>query len=143
MAGMARSSQLLIRIDTRSAIPPFEQIRAQISLLVASGRARPASRLPTIRSLADQLGVAPNTVARAYRELELAGIVEARGRAGTFVSVEPPVAFAVIERTERLEHAAATFAHDVVQLGVDSAAALEAVAGALRAAEERLRVDDS
>jgi len=140
---MARVPHLLIRIDTRSAIPPFEQIRAQISLLVASGRTRPASRLPTIRSLADQLAVAPNTVARAYRELEAAGIVDARGRAGTFVSAEPTVAFAVVERNERLEHAAATFAHDVVQLGVDSAAALEAVAGALRSAERRLQIADS
>jgi DNA-binding transcriptional regulator YhcF (GntR family) len=57
---------------------------------VRSGRLAPGARLPTVRALAGQLGLAVNTVARAYRELETAGIVETRGRSGTFVARTDP-----------------------------------------------------
>lgn len=57
---------------------------------VRDGRLAPGSRLPTVRELAVELGLAPNTVARAYRELETAGIVETRGRRGTFVARQDP-----------------------------------------------------
>ena len=57
---------------------------------VRDGRLVPGSRLPTVRDLAVELGLAPNTVARAYRELETAGILETRGRQGTFVARRDP-----------------------------------------------------
>lgn len=57
---------------------------------VRDGRLAPGSRLPTVRELAVELGLAPNTVARAYRELETAGILETRGRQGTFVARQDP-----------------------------------------------------
>ena len=79
-----------ITVDLRSAIPPYEQIRAQISSLVAVGELAPGSRLPTVRSLAADLGIAAGTVARAYKELEAAGVVESRRRGGTFVSNARP-----------------------------------------------------
>ncbi|HEX7202856.1 MAG TPA: GntR family transcriptional regulator [Arthrobacter sp.] len=75
-----------IIIDLRSATPPYEQIRSQISSLVAIGDLAPGSRLPTVRSLAADLGVAVGTVARAYKELEAAGVVESRRRGGTIVA---------------------------------------------------------
>jgi GntR family transcriptional regulator len=75
-----------IIIDLRSATPPYEQIRSQISSLVAIGDLAPSSRLPTVRSLAADLGVAVGTVARAYKELEAAGVVESRRRGGTIVA---------------------------------------------------------
>jgi len=59
--------ELQLRIDANSAIPPYEQLRAQVSLLVASGRLRSGDRLPTIRALAEQLSLANGTVARAFR----------------------------------------------------------------------------
>jgi GntR family transcriptional regulator len=68
-----------IFVDLRSAVPPYEQIRSQISSLVAVGALAPGSRLPTVRSLAADLGIAAGTVARAYKELEAAGLVEADG----------------------------------------------------------------
>lgn len=74
-----------IFVDLRSAVPPYEQIRSQISSLVAVGALAPGSRLPTVRSLAADLGIAAGTVARAYKELEAAGLVEARRRGGTIV----------------------------------------------------------
>lgn len=78
-----------ITVDLRSTTPPYEQIRAQISALAAVGSLAPGSRLPTVRSLAADLGIAPGTVARAYKELEAAGVVEARRRGGTFIAAAP------------------------------------------------------
>lgn len=75
----------LIDLDETSSTPPSEQIRAQVAAQVAGGRLQPGDRLPTVRRLAADLGVAANTVAKAYRELEQAGVIETRGRAGSFV----------------------------------------------------------
>lgn len=72
--------------DPASATPPFEQLRAQVAARVAAGDLAAGERLPTVRGLAEQLGLAPGTVARVYRELEADGVVETRGRAGTFVA---------------------------------------------------------
>lgn len=79
-------------VDLGSATPPYEQIRAQVSSLIALGALAPGTRLPTVRSLAADLGIAAGTVARAYRELEQAGLTEARRRNGTVVVGTPPPA---------------------------------------------------
>jgi DNA-binding transcriptional regulator YhcF (GntR family) len=73
-------------IDPDAATPLFEQMRLAIIDAVRDGRLPPGDRLPTVRELAGELGLAVNTVARAYRELESAGIVETRGRRGTFIA---------------------------------------------------------
>jgi GntR family transcriptional regulator len=75
-----------ITVDLRSAIPPYEQIRSQISSLIALGALAPGTRLPTVRSLAADLGIAAGTVARAYKELEAGGLVDSRRRGGTVVT---------------------------------------------------------
>lgn len=74
-----------IRIDHGSAVPPYEQVRSQVDALVASGELASGTRLPPVRQTASTLGLAVNTVARAYRELEASGVVVTRGRQGTFV----------------------------------------------------------
>jgi DNA-binding transcriptional regulator YhcF (GntR family) len=74
-----------IAVDLRSAVPPYEQIRTQISSLIAIGSLAAGTRLPTVRSLAADLGIAAGTVARAYKELEQAGLIETRRRNGTVV----------------------------------------------------------
>jgi DNA-binding transcriptional regulator YhcF (GntR family) len=76
-------------VDPASSVPPFEQVRAQLADAIGSGALAAEDRLPTIRELAADLGLAVNTVARAYRELEAAGLVETRGRNGTFVVGTP------------------------------------------------------
>ncbi len=76
----------LVTVDLRDATPPFEQIRTQIASLIAVGRLADGSRLPTVRALASDLGVATGTVARAYKELEAAGLIESRRRLGTVVT---------------------------------------------------------
>ena len=73
-------------VDPTTGTPPFEQLRIQIASRVASGEVAPGTKLPTVRSLATDLGLAVNTVARVYRELETDGVVVTEGRRGTFVS---------------------------------------------------------
>ncbi len=75
-----------IHISTTEGVPIYLQIVSQIKYLVASSRLAAGEELPPIRVLAEQLIINPNTVARAYRELETAGIVEKRRTAGTYVS---------------------------------------------------------
>lgn len=110
-------------VDASSGVPPFEQVREGIRGQVDSGRLAPGFRLPPVRALAESLGIAPNTVARAYKELEALGVVETRGRAGTFV------AGAGVERS--LREAASSYVASVRALGVSDAEALEAVRRAL------------
>ena len=75
-----------IHISPHDGVPIYLQIVNQVKYLVASGRLAPGDELPAIRVLAQRLVVNPNTVARAYRELEVAGVVEKRRTAGTYVS---------------------------------------------------------
>jgi GntR family transcriptional regulator len=77
---------LQLHISANDGVPIYLQIVNQVKYLVASGRLAPGEELPAIRALAEQLLVNPNTVARAYRELEMAGIVTKRRTAGTYVS---------------------------------------------------------
>lgn len=88
-------------MDDASRTPPFEQLRISVIDAVRDGRLKPGTRLPTVRDLAGRLGLAVNTVARAYRELETARIVETRGRQGTFVARHDPTdtAMAAAART--------------------------------------------
>lgn len=75
-----------IHISPNDGVAIYQQIVNQIKYLVASGRLSAGEEMPPIRGLAEQLLINPNTVARAYRELEMAGIVEKRRTAGTYVS---------------------------------------------------------
>ena len=92
--------RLQIHISPNDGVPIYLQIVNQVKYQVASGRLEPGEELPPIRVLAEQLVVNPNTVARAYRELEQAGVVTKRRTAGTYVSdTGSPLA-----RRERLQH---------------------------------------
>ena len=75
-----------LHISPTDGVPIYQQIVNQVKYLVASGRLRPGEELPPIRVLAERLLTNPNTVARAYRELEVAGVVTKRRTAGTYVS---------------------------------------------------------
>jgi GntR family transcriptional regulator len=75
-----------LHISANDGVPIYKQIVNQVKYLVAAGRLTPGEELPPIRVLAEKLTVNPNTVARAYRELEAAGVVTTRRTAGTYVS---------------------------------------------------------
>jgi len=79
-----------VRVDQHAAKPLFDQLRTQIIDGIRDGKLSPGTRLPTVRELAGQMSLAVNTVARAYRELESAGMLETRGRFGTFVARVDP-----------------------------------------------------
>jgi DNA-binding transcriptional regulator YhcF (GntR family) len=108
-----------IDLDASHADAPYRQIRTQIAVQVSSGKLPPGTRLPTVRALAAELGIAANTVARAYRELEHAGVVTTRGRAGTVVSGDD------VERAAK--QAAASYADAMRALDVGQDEALDLV----------------
>lgn len=125
---------MILHVRNDSPVPPYEQVRAQIATMVASGVLAPGARLPTIRQLAGDLGLAGGTVTRAYRELERDGVIAGRGRHGTFVRDRPAAASAhAPDPGRRLEEAARWFAVQTRQLGVDPATALDRARQALDA----------
>lgn len=117
---------LKIHIDDSAA--PYEQIRAQISEQARSGALPVGYKLPTVRGLAESLGLAANTVAKAYRALETDGVIETRGRNGTLIAAAGSAA----EREASL--AAQVYAEKVRRLGLTEGDAVAAVRDALRAA---------
>lgn len=120
-----------ISIDLNSAVPLFEQLRGQLRSLVSSGELAPGTRLPTVRRLAEELSLAPNTVARAYRELEAGGVIETRGRHGSFVSSHGD------PTRRRAQEAAAEYAARIGELGMPMPEAIEFAASALRSLPSR------
>ncbi len=105
-----------LRVDLSSPVPPYEQVREQLAGLITIGDLRPGRRLPPVRQLAADLGLAPGTVARAYRELEQDALVEGRGRRGTLVRASPRRTADAEERHQALTDAArrlAALAHDL------------------------------
>jgi GntR family transcriptional regulator len=121
---------VIVRIDQSASLPPFEQLRVQIAASIHAGTLEAGRRLPPIRQLAADLELAPGTVARAYRELEAAGLVESRGRRGTRV-VDIPPAPSADQRDARLSQAADEFALRAMELGADLEEATAALHSAL------------
>ena len=105
---------MIIDIEPHSAVPAFEQVRAQVAEMIVAGSLPEGTRLPSIRQLASDLALAPGTVARAYRELEAEGLVSSRVRHGTVVS---STRTSSAHRHDRLEDAARTFALAVLRAG--------------------------
>ena len=101
------------------------QLREQITSGANDGTLPAGTKLPTVRALADELGLAVNTVAKAYRELETAGVIETRGRSGSFVALSRDAG----EQT--LQKAAAAYAARARSLGIDEGRALDFVRDAL------------
>lgn len=100
------------RVDPLDSTPPFEQLRRQVAGRVATGALAPGTRLPTVRDLAADLGMAVNTVARSYKELEADGVVVTEGRRGTFVAATPA------SRSPDAAAAAAEYAATARRLGL-------------------------
>ncbi|MFE1315136.1 GntR family transcriptional regulator [Streptomyces sp. NPDC058755] len=118
-----------IRVDTTSPVPPYEQIRAQLAALIVTGRLTEDERLPTVRQLAADLGLAPGTVARAYRELEAAELIRTRRGAGTRVAAPPSEP--KHPDPDQLTTLARNFISTARALGADTEAILTAVRKAL------------
>ena len=114
-----------LSVDALSASPPYEQIRMQVIEAVRRGALVPGDKLPTVRRLADDLGLAPNTVARSYRALEQDEVIETRGRLGSFVAATGDATH------KQVQLAAVAYADRAKSLGVDPNEALAIVRAAL------------
>lgn len=121
-------NSLPIAIDRGSRVPPWTQLRDQVVRLIEGGGVRPSDRMPTVRALASALGLAPGTVARAYRELEDGGWLVGRGRAGTFVAAVLPSDPAL-----QLRRAADDYLRRARSLGFGDAAARTALGTSIAA----------
>lgn len=116
---------MILTLDPHSPTPPFEQLRMQVIEGVSSGTLAPGDKLPTVRRLAEDLGLAANTVARAYRELEHDQVIETRGRLGSFIAATGDATH------KQAQLAAIDYAERVRALGLGEAEALGIVAAAL------------
>lgn len=127
----------MLVVDPTLPTPSFEQVKQQIVAARDSGEFPANHRLPPVRHLAAELGIAPNTVARAYRELEASGMIETRGRAGSFIT----------GRAESAEKAGTAAARDylkaIQRLGLTAADALRLLSRAATDSEGALVVRDS
>lgn len=114
-----------VTLDMTSATPPYEQVRTQLAGHIRTGSLRAGDKLPVVRALAADLGVATNTIARAYRELEAGGLVTTRRRVGTIVqAVSAPAGPA-------LQQQALTFVRDARNAGLADEELVDLVRGAL------------
>ncbi len=123
---------MILSVDPSRALPVYEQVREQIRRMVAAGTLTPGTRLPTIRQLAADLGLAKGTIERAYELLEGDAVIERHGRNGTYVAAVAPSTKR--EQTVGLELAAEALVIVARQLGADEDAAVLA----LRAVWQRL-----
>lgn len=109
-------------LDPEAAVPPYEQLRSAVAGQVAAGTLPAGTRLPTVRALAADLGLAANTVAKAYRALESDGVIETRGRAGTFVA-----SAALAELPAEVESLAASYVRAARRAGLTAPEAVTLV----------------
>ncbi|MFD3654653.1 GntR family transcriptional regulator [Streptomyces sp. 24-1644] len=119
---------LKIALEADATTAPYEQLRTQISEQARSGALPVGYRLPTVRGLAEELGLAANTVAKAYRALEADGVIETRGRNGTFIAAAGDAA------DRNAAAAAQEYAQQARRLGLSRAEALSLAEDAVRAA---------
>jgi GntR family transcriptional regulator len=123
-----------IHVSPNDGVPIYQQVVNQIRYLAASGRLEAGEQLPPVRKLAEQVLVNPNTIARAYRELEQAGIIEARQGSGSFISAKvSPLSRR--ERTRILNERIDMLLAEAAQMNID----VETVVKLLRERSQRIR----
>jgi GntR family transcriptional regulator len=108
---------ILFHLDSKSGVPIYRQIQDQIRYGVASGLLTPGEQLPTVRALAVELSVNPNTVIKAYSELEREGLLATEQGSGTFVSAEPTAAVPDENRQAKLESLCSEFLAHAARYG--------------------------
>ncbi|MBP7930484.1 MAG: GntR family transcriptional regulator [Acidimicrobiia bacterium] len=118
-----------ITVDVDDPTPPYEQMRRQVTTLITAGILNPGDRLPPVRQLANDLGLAAGTVARTYRELEAAGWIHTRRGGGTKVKDNPPIG--IPQPESALDRLANEYVHKARSSGAEDSTILSAVAAAL------------
>ena len=116
MATQRDGKQLQIRLDPGSSIPFYRQIILQVEMAIADSRVSTGHRLPTVRGLAVELQINPNTVAKAYSELEIRGLVSTQHGTGTFIGERSPEP-SVVDRERLLSQLVHEFMSQVGSYG--------------------------
>ncbi len=114
-------------LDPRSGVPIYRQIQDLIRYGIASGKLRPGEQLPTVRALAVELAVNPNTVIKAYTELERQGVLATEQGSGTFVAPEPVLTLSSADREAKLRALCAEFLGQVARYGFGPDAVIQAI----------------
>lgn len=117
---------MMLIIDPDDRTPPYGQLRRQLINAISGGELAPGTKLPTVRRLAADLGIAPNTVARTYLELDREGLIETRGRRGTFVANQPRT-----KQSDEARRAADAYVQLIRKLELDDNTALGLIRSAL------------
>ncbi len=128
---MTQHPSLTFRLDPQSGLAPYRQLVDQVRLAVRTGLLRDGDQLPSVREVVTQITINPNTVHRAYRELEHQGIAEGRAGLGTFITARSRVAPNVTERVS-LEQALRDWVIDARRSGIDEETISELMRTALR-----------
>lgn len=126
---MARTTPLLIQITTGDSRPISKQIVDAVRMKIATAALQTGDQLPSVRGLAQQLGINPNTVAKAYADLTAEGWLESRQGMGLYVAA-PRQRLSDTERERRLQDAIGRFVNDVIPLDFPSETVQERVADA-------------
>jgi GntR family transcriptional regulator len=114
-------------LDPKSGVPIYRQIQDQIRYGIGSGKLRPGEQLPTVRSLAVDLSVNPNTVIKAYTELERLGVLTTEQGSGTFVAPQPALAISDRDRQDKLRSLCVEFLGRVAKYGFGPDEVIQAV----------------
>lgn len=138
---MTNEKKLILKLDFRSGLPIYTQITNQIQSQVASGVLKPEDQLPTVRALAQELRVNFNTVARAYRLLDEAGVISTQQGRGTYIMKRPPPESAERIRRETLETLARRFIEEAIRLGFSDTEIRQMLSDQLKAWKESLSTD--
>jgi GntR family transcriptional regulator len=133
---MARTQALMLEIATGDPRPISRQIVDGVRMKIATGELVPGLQLPSVRGLAQQLGINPNTVAKAYAELANDGWLESRQGLGLFVAA-PRQRLSRSERKRRFDDAVSRFVHDVVALELPATDVLSRLEAELSALEQK------
>jgi GntR family transcriptional regulator len=118
---------ITFQLNPKSGVPIYRQIQDQIRYGIASGLLTPGEQLPTMRALAVDLKVHPNTVIKAYSELERAGVLTTEQGTGTFVSAQAPVTLPEAERQAKLEGLCAEFLAHAARFGFSAAEVIQTI----------------
>jgi GntR family transcriptional regulator len=118
---------ITFKLDPKSGVPVYRQIQDLIRYAVASGLLNASEQLPTVRALAVELSVNPNTVIKAYSELEREGVLTTEQGSGTFVAAQPPIMLSEENRQAKLESLCLEFLAQAARYGFSSEDVMRAI----------------
>lgn len=118
---------IALRLDTTSGVPIYRQIQDQIRCGIAAGQLSPGEQLPTIRALAVELAVNPNTIIKAYSELEHEGLLTSEQGSGTFIAARPTGALSAAQQQAKLQNLCVEFLAQAARYGFSPGEVVQAI----------------